>query len=178
MKPVLQLFEQIMALKGFRQVTVVTSHLRARTYDVSEDGVIGYDAAHRDSFLEHLQEAVENVGGVVVRQFQAEMVLVMMPVGPRLLPVKHLFGVRAGQGMWTGLSSEDVRAAHMTDSGTGKALKLEKGVRFLDWSAGVGPESAHHQYPYRATRSDDRPSQRVTTGNSIDLGRRPPSLVT
>jgi hypothetical protein len=25
----------------------------------------------------------------------------------------------------------------MTDSVTGKALKLEKGVRFLDWSAGV-----------------------------------------
>jgi hypothetical protein len=61
----------------------------------------------------------------------------MMPVGPRLLPIKYVFGVRAGQGRWTGLSSEDVRAAHMTDSVTGKALKLEKGVRFLDWSAGV-----------------------------------------
>ena len=111
MKPVLQLFDQIMALKGLRQVTVATSYLGARTYDVSEDGVIGYVAAHRDSLLEHLQEAVENVGGVVVRQFQAEKVLVMMPVGPRLLPIKHVFGVRAGQGRWTGLSSEDVRAA-------------------------------------------------------------------
>jgi hypothetical protein len=30
-----------------------------------------------------------------------------------------------------------MRAAHMTDSKTGKALELEKGVRFLDWSAGV-----------------------------------------
>jgi hypothetical protein len=87
--------------------------------------------------LEHLQEAVENVGGVIVRQFQAEKVLVMMPVGPRLLPIKHVFGVRAGQGRWTGLSSEDVRAAHMTDSVTREALKLEKAVRFLDGSAGV-----------------------------------------
>lgn len=137
MKPVLQLFDQIMALKGFRQVTVATSYLGARTYDVSEDGVVGYDASHHDSLLEHLQEAVENVGGVVVRQFQAEKVLVMMPVGPRLLPIKHVFGVRAGQGRWTGLSSEDVRTAHMTDSVTGKALKPEKGVRFLDWPSGV-----------------------------------------
>jgi hypothetical protein len=137
MKPVLQLFDQIMALKGFRQVTVATSYLGARTYDVSEDGVIGYAAAHRDSLLEHLQEAVENVGGVVVRQFQAEKILVMMPVGPRLLPIKHVFGVRAGRGGWTGLSSEDMRAAHMTDSVTGKALKPEEEVRFLDWSAGV-----------------------------------------
>jgi hypothetical protein len=137
MNPVLRLFDQIMALKGFRQVTVATSYLGARTYDVSEDGVIGYHAAHRDSLLEHLQEAVENVGGVVVRQFQAEKVLVMMPVGPRLLPVKHVFGVRAGQGQWTGLSSEDIRAAHMTDSETGNALELEEAVRFLDWSAGV-----------------------------------------
>jgi hypothetical protein len=87
--------------------------------------------------LEHLQEAVENVGGVVVRQFQVEKVLVMMPVGPRLLPVKHVFGVRAGQGQWTGLSSEDIRAAHMTDAETGNALELEEEVRFLDWSAGV-----------------------------------------
>ena len=138
MNPVLQLFDQIMALKGFRQVTVATSYLGARTYDVSEDGVIGYHAAHRDSLLEHLQEAVENVGGVVVRQFQAEKTLVMMPVGPRLLPIKHIFGVRAGQGRWTGLSSEDVRAAHMTDSVTGKPLEPEKAVRFLDWSAGIG----------------------------------------
>ena len=126
-----------MALKGARQVSVATSYLGGRTYDISEDGVIGYAAAHRESLLEHLQEAVENVGGVVVRQFQAEKVLVMMPVGPRLLPIKHVFGVRAGQGQWTGLSSEDVRAAHMTDAVTGKALILEKGVRFLDWSAGV-----------------------------------------
>jgi hypothetical protein len=99
--------------------------LGARTYDVSEDGVIGYHAAHRDSLLEHLQEAVENVGGVVVRQFQAEKVLVVMPVGPLLLPVKHVFGVSAGQGRWAGLSSEDIRAAHATDFETGKSLELE-----------------------------------------------------
>jgi hypothetical protein len=61
----------------------------------------------------------------------------MMPVGPRLLPVKHVFGVRAGRGRWTGLSSEDMRVAHLTDSETGKALEPEKEVRFLDWSAGV-----------------------------------------
>ena len=61
----------------------------------------------------------------------------MMPVGPRLLPVKHVFGVRADQGRWTGLSSEDIRAAHATDSETGNALQLEGAVRFLDWSAGV-----------------------------------------
>jgi len=148
-KPVLRLFDQIMALKGFRQVTVATSYLGARTYDVSEDGIIGYDAAHRDSLLEHLQEAVDNGGGVVVRQFQAEKVLVMMPVGPRLLPVKHVFGVRADRGRWTGLSSEDIRAAHMTDSETGKALELEKGVRFLDWSAGVAAIPATTNRPTR-----------------------------
>jgi hypothetical protein len=146
MKAVLQLFDQIMALKGFRQVTVATSYLGARTYDVSEAGVIGYDTAHRDSLLEHLQEAVENVGGVVVRQFQAEKVLVMMPVGPQLLPIKHIFGVRAGHGRWTGLSSEDVR---MTDSVTGKALKLEKGVRFLDWSVGVAATPLTTKRPTR-----------------------------
>jgi hypothetical protein len=64
-------------------------------------------------------------------------ILVMMPIGPRWLPVKHVFGVRAGQGRWTGLSREDIRAAHMTDAETGNALELEKGVRFLDWAAGV-----------------------------------------
>jgi hypothetical protein len=146
MKPVLQLFNQIMALGGARQVSVATPHLGGCKYDISEDGVIGYAAAHRDFLLQHLEEAVDNGGGVVVRQFQAEKVLVMMPVGPLLLPVKHVFGVRAGQGRWTGLSSEDIRAAHMTDSETGNALELEKGVRFLDWSAGIAatrPTSNH-----------------------------------
>jgi hypothetical protein len=137
MKPALQLFNQIMALRGARQVSVASSYLGANKFDISEDGVIGYAAAHRDSLLEHLEEAIDNGGGVVVRQFQAEKVLVMMPVGPRFLPVKHVFGVRAGQGRWTGLSSEDMRAAHATDFETGNALELEKAVRFLDWSAGV-----------------------------------------
>src|SRR5580692_6934121 len=119
MKPALRLFNQIMALKGARQVSVATSHLGACKFDISEDGVIGYEAAHRDFLLQHLEEALNKGGGVVVRRFQAEKVLVMMPVGPRLLPVKHVFGVRAGQGRWTGLSGEDMRAAHMTDSETG-----------------------------------------------------------
>jgi hypothetical protein len=134
---VLRLFNQLMALGGARQVSVVTSHLGGCTYDISEDGVIGYDAAHRDFPLQHLEEAVNNGGGVVIRQFQAEKVFVMMPSGPRLLPVKHVFAVRAGQGRWTGLSSEDMRAAHMKDSDTENPLELEKGVRFLDWSAEV-----------------------------------------
>jgi hypothetical protein len=137
MKPVLQLFDQIMALRGARQVSVATSYLGACKYDISEDNAIGYDAAHRDSLLEHLEEAVDNGGGVIVRQFQAEKVLVKTSAGPRLLPVKHVFGVRAGQGRWSGLSSEDMRAAHTTDPETGNALELEKAVRFLDWSAGV-----------------------------------------
>jgi hypothetical protein len=95
-----------------------------------------------------LEEAVNNGGGVVVRQFQAEKVLVMMSVGPRLLPVKHVFGVRAGQGRWTGLSSEDIRAAHVTDSETGNALELEEGVRFLDWAAGVAATVSLDLWPH------------------------------
>jgi hypothetical protein len=137
MKPVLQLFNQIMALRGARQVSVATSYSGACKYDISEDNVIGYDAAHRDSLLEHLEEAVDNGGGVIVRQFQAEKILMKTPAGLRLLPVKHVFGVRGGQGRWSGLSSEDMRAAHATDPETGNALGLEKAVRFLDWAAGV-----------------------------------------
>jgi hypothetical protein len=56
-------------------------------------------------------------------------------------------GVRAGQGRWTGLSSEDIRAAHMTDWETGNALELEKGVRFLDWSAGIAATLLTSNHP-------------------------------
>lgn len=143
MKPVLQLLDQIMALRGARQVTVATSYLGARTYDISEGNAIGYAAAHRDSLLEHLEEALDNGGGIVVRQFQTEKVLVKTPAGTRLVPIKHIFGVRGGQGRWSGLSSEEIRAAHATDAETGNALELEKGVRFLDWSAGVAAPLPH-----------------------------------
>jgi hypothetical protein len=153
MKPVLQLFDQIMALKGFRQVTVATPYLGARTYDVSEDGVIGYAATHQESRVEHLEEAVDNGGGIVVHEFQAEKVLVMMPVGSRMLPVKHIFGVRAGQGRWTGLSSEDVRAAHMTDCKTGKALEPEKGS---DSSTGPGESRRASPLPLTTQLRIDR----------------------
>jgi len=137
MKPALKLFGQIMALKGFRQVTVATSSLGARTYDVSEQGVVGYAPAHRDLLLEHLQEAIENVGGIVVRQFRAEKQFVMMPAGIRLVPVKHVFGALAGRGRWRGLSSEEMRTADATDFETGKALEPAKATRFLDWRDGL-----------------------------------------
>jgi hypothetical protein len=57
MKPVLQLFDQIMALKGFRQVTVATSYLGARTYDVSElsDGIALIDDRASSLVLRELQ---------------------------------------------------------------------------------------------------------------------------
>ena len=137
MKPVLELFNQIMGLRGVRQVTVATHYLGACKCDITDSGVIGYDVAHGVLLLEHLEEAVENGGGVIVRQFQAEKIYVVTRAGSRLVPVKHIFGVRAGQGRWTGLSSEAMRAAHTTDSESGNALAPEKGVRFLDWSAGV-----------------------------------------
>ena len=140
--PVLEFFSQIISLKGSRQVTVATFYIGARTYDVSEDGVIGYSPSHRDALLEHLEEAIDNGGGVVVRQFQAEKVLVKRPSGPRMLPIKHLFGVCTGQACWVGLSSEEMRAANETDAQTGKPLEPEEAVVYLDWSAGVAADSA------------------------------------
>jgi hypothetical protein len=137
MNPVLELFSQIMALKGSRQVTVATHYMGARTYDVCERGVIGYAPSHRDVLLEHLEEAIDGEGGIVVRQFQAEKVLVKTPLGPRMLPIKHLFGVRARRGQWTGLTREEMRAANETDAETGKPLEPEEAVVYLDWSTGV-----------------------------------------
>jgi hypothetical protein len=137
MNPVQELFSQIMALKCSRQVTLVTSYIGARTYDVSADGVIGYAASHRDMLLEHLEEAIDHTGGVVVRQFREEKVRVTTPRGPLMVPIKHLFGARAGRGGWIGLSREEMRAANETDSETGKPLEPEEAVVYLDWSAGV-----------------------------------------
>jgi len=97
-----------------------------------------YDYAGSDLLAAWYQRNIRIYRNIVALiDSPAEKILVMMPVGPRLLPVKHVFGVRAGQGRWTGLSSEDIRAAHATDSKTGNALQLEEAVRFLDWSAGV-----------------------------------------
>src|SRR5271170_5049166 len=109
MKPALQLFRQIMALRGFRQVTVATDYLGARKHDISEEGVVGYAPAHRGLLLEHLQEAIENGGGIVVRHFQAETQFVMMPAGIKLVPVKQVFGGFAGLGRWRGLSREEMQ---------------------------------------------------------------------
>jgi hypothetical protein len=44
MRPLRQLFSQIIALKGDRQVTVISSYLGVRLYDISEKGIIGYAA--------------------------------------------------------------------------------------------------------------------------------------
>lgn len=87
--------------------------------------------------LEHLEEAIDHTGGGVVREFQEEKVRATMPRGPLMVPIKHLFGARAGRGGWFGLSGEEMRAANETDSETRDPLEPEEAVVYLDWSAGV-----------------------------------------
>jgi hypothetical protein len=54
MKPALQLFNQIMALGGARQVSVATSYSGADKYEISEERVIG---DRTDESLRGRQEA-------------------------------------------------------------------------------------------------------------------------
>lgn len=129
------LIELILKIPGAKILTLATGDQEPFVIDVSEDGVFGYDKGHKLLFKVKLASAIENGGGLIIRQFLTIKVERKMPNGKKLwIPRKNIYGISLGSGSWRPLSTSEVKLAHCIDHKTGKPIPPEPDVSFCDLS--------------------------------------------
>jgi hypothetical protein len=130
--PTKELHDLVMSMPGKKIVTVASPYMGAEVYDLEGD-LIGHAPEHADAFFEHLGEAVENGGGVVIRTFTDRKTMGKTPRGPMLLPIKLVQGIACGQGRWEKISALAMLNSSTMDAKTGKPIEREQAVEFPSW---------------------------------------------
>lgn len=127
------LVELVASMPGKKTVTVVSPYLGAQGYDLRGRS-IGYVPEHASMFLEHVEEAVDNGGGVVIRSFTDRKMMATTPRGPMLLPIKEVRGITCGRGQWMRISARQMMESSTTDADTGEPIEREQAVEFPEWN--------------------------------------------
>lgn len=127
------LLTRITALPGSKIVSLALD-TGVFEIDVSAEGVYGYDRGHELLFRAKLVRALNEGGGLMIRQFLPVKVQRRMPNGRLMwVPEKKLYGLYLGEGHAHGLSADAVRSASCTDAQTGAPLAPEDGVSYATW---------------------------------------------
>jgi len=125
------LMQSIFNLPGKKILTLIDANARISTFDISEEGVIGYHKSHKRLFYARLRRAINTHGGLVIRQFLPIKVERISPSGKKIwIPIKNVYGVYLGEGSWAPLSAAEIREVSCTDAKTGKPLPPEQDVRY------------------------------------------------
>lgn len=128
------LIASILSIRGNKIITLAISGEEPFIIDVNAAGVFGYDESHDFLFRTKLTAALQNDGGLVVRQILPIKVEREMPNGQKVWnPRKNLYGVYFTDGQWIPLSRTELKIAYCTDTKTGKLGKPEQDVTFRDF---------------------------------------------
>lgn len=141
-----QVLARILAkTRGSRQITLA-GPWGAQTWDVSENGEVGYHAVHRTLFyakLNILLQQREN-GGLIVKEFTDLRVQVTSAAGhTRWLPVKNVYGFAFCNGRFVSNCAALLKQCFETDNRTGKPLPPDSTLVYkeaLFWT--TNPRSA------------------------------------
>jgi hypothetical protein len=124
------LLDHILKIPGDKIVTLVTSG-QSFAIDIQANGQIGYHIGHKQLFIDKLDRALIEGGGMTVRQFLSMKVSRKLKNGEKKwLPEKNLYGVVFQNGEWVGLAAEAMQQAHETDASTAEPLPREEGVHY------------------------------------------------
>jgi hypothetical protein len=127
------LVDLVLSMPGKKIVTVASPYMGAQGYDVRGKS-IGHAPEHASVFFEHVGEAIDNGGGVIVRTFTGRKTMVNTPRGEMMLPIKQVRGISCGRGRWIRLSAEEMLEASTQDAKTGEPIERERAVEYPEWS--------------------------------------------
>lgn len=119
----------IKSLHGQKILTLslVDSH---QMFDVSADGVVGYEKEHEHILVLKLATALKDSGSLIIRQF--------LPFQAYkneqgiFIPFKNLYGLFLGHNDIIGITKEELKIAFETDSNNGEKIEKEKGIYYCE----------------------------------------------
>jgi hypothetical protein len=123
------LLKCILQIPGDKIITLVIGN-KPFTIDIQANGQIGYRVGHKQLFEAKLHRALDEEGGMTIREFLPLRVSRKLNGEERWLPEKNLYGVAFQGGEWVGLGAEAMQQAHETDYSRGEPLPREEGVHY------------------------------------------------
>lgn len=125
---VLPLLKSILSIGGQKMITLCIDN-EPHIFDISKDGVIGYEPNHELVFLMKLERSFNSIASLIVREFTW-----LYSVDSCVkIPYKRLYGCMISKGRVHPLTKEQMRDAHTLDPRTGKRISQEKAVLFSDF---------------------------------------------
>ena len=96
--------------------------------DISENSEFGYAPEHKLLFKAKLTNAIQNGGGIIIRQFLSVRSKRKMPNGKEMwIPEKNLYGAILGNNDWIGMDIRSLKRAYETDATTGLSSTPHEG---------------------------------------------------
>lgn len=127
------LVAEILNIPGIKIITLAIDD-ECFKIDIDERGNFGYHPGHQALFRTKLVRALQQGGGMIIREFLPLRVKTKMPNGKEAwISEKNLYGVFLRDGIWIGQNAEEVQMAHETDAITGKSIPREQGVHYRDF---------------------------------------------
>ena len=114
-------------LSGNKIITVMTMN-GLQKFDVDPDGVIGYEESHPAIFNHWLNQAINSVGSVIVRQFTN--IESHKLDDNTSIPYKNIYGFVVVDGGFKGLNEKELEYSFSFDYKTNKPIEIERGLRF------------------------------------------------
>ena len=127
-----ELIDLILKIPGDKIVTLSIQTVADKEvvqFDISKEGVIGYDPDHAQYFKFKLSSAFYSSGSIIIRAFTPLKVEREAPDGRKILiPIKKIYGAALSNDFWEGVSKEALKQVHNTDATTGERLSPEKEI--------------------------------------------------
>ena len=99
-----------------------------KKFDVNDNGVIGYHETHADIYDDWINEALESVGSIIIREFtKIESHKTENNIS---VPYKNIYGFVCSDGIFRPLGVKELEESFSVDYATNKPLEIERGVRF------------------------------------------------
>jgi hypothetical protein len=126
----IKLLDLIQRIPGKKILTLTTAEDYFKI-DVDAESKYGYAEGHFFLFKAKLATALNEGGGLIIRQFLDIKFEQRVPNGKLMwIPVKKIYGVMLGNNTWQALSEQEVRESYCTDNQTGKTIESEPGIVF------------------------------------------------
>lgn len=128
------LIEAILKIPGSKIVTLAINGDDFFELDISDNNEFGYIPEHKLLFKAKLINALQNGGGMIIRQFLSVRTKRKMKNGKEMwIPEKNLYGAILGNNDWTGMDIQSLKRACETDATTGLPLDHEVSTHYRNF---------------------------------------------
>lgn len=135
---------------GIKIATVGLKNSKVDRFDISKDGIVGYDSIHEKLFLEQIALGIEEGGALTIRQFLNKKIKSIDNSGKKIrIPRKSVYGIYLGNNTYRICSSKEIEDAHTIDCVTKERIPKEQGVSYKELKVDLLTEKDRNEEEFK-----------------------------